>query len=64
MVQLHAPSSPQLLIMGLDPPHNLATYGRVNSQHDEHDEEEDGPEVGSWKSPHGLGVNFKHESRA
>jgi hypothetical protein len=42
----------------------MRTHSRVYSQHDEHKEEEKGPEIGSGKRSHCLGINFEYETRA
>ena len=41
-----------------------AAHRTVHPQHDQHEEEDDRPELGAWECGHGLGVNLKHKARA
>ena len=41
-----------------------AAHRAVHPQHDQHEEENDRPELGARQRGHGLGVNLEHEARA
>ncbi len=40
---------------------NAESHRAVHAEHDEHKEEEDGPELAAWQGGHGLRIHLKHQ---